>query len=66
MHMDNTGARKSGFILRIMYGVGQIKENCPNKEVSVLQCNKLNQGQPTLISQSQVMFTTKESGFGSL
>ena len=34
--------------------------------VSLLQCNKLNRGHPTLISQSQVTFTTKESGFGSL
>ena len=30
-----------------------------------LQCNELNWGHPTLISQSQVTFTTKESGFGS-
>ena len=33
---------------------------------SYLQCNKLNRGHPTLISQSQVTFTTKESGFSSL
>ena len=31
-----------------------------------LQCNELNRGHPTLISQSQVTFTTKESGFSSL
>ena len=30
-----------------------------------LQCNELNLGHPTLISRSLVMFTTKESGFGS-
>ena len=34
--------------------------------ISILQCNKLNRGHPTLISQSQVTFSTKESGFGSL
>ena len=32
----------------------------------ILQCNELNRGHPTLISQSLVTFTTKESGFGSL
>ena len=31
-----------------------------------LQCNELNRGHPTLISQSQITFTTKDSGFGSL
>ena len=34
--------------------------------IVLLQCNELNRGHPTLISQSQVMFVTKESGFGSL
>ena len=33
---------------------------------TLLQCNELNRGHPTLISQSHVTFTTKESGFGSL
>ena len=44
----------------------QLSQYDTNSNIKLLQYNELNRGHPTLISQSQVTFTTKESGFGGL